>query len=73
MSTMRKILVKLIRGYQYFLSPWLGSRCRYYPTCSEYAAEAITLHGPIKGMWFAMKRIGRCHPWHDGGHDPVPR
>lgn len=70
---MRKILVKLIRGYQYFLSPWLGSRCRYYPTCSEYAAEAITLHGPIKGMWFAMKRIGRCHPWHDGGHDPVPR
>lgn len=70
---MRKILVQAIRFYQYFLSPWLGSRCRYYPTCSQYAIEAVTLHGPIRGLWFALKRIGRCHPWHDGGHDPVPR
>ena len=70
---MRKILVQTIRFYQYFLSPWLGSRCRYYPTCSQYAIEAVTLHGPIRGLWFALKRIGRCHPWHDGGHDPVPR
>ncbi len=70
---MRKIIVLIIRFYQYFLSPWLGSRCRYYPTCSQYAIEAVTLHGPIRGLWFALKRIGRCHPWHDGGHDPVPR
>ncbi|MHB8253969.1 MAG: membrane protein insertion efficiency factor YidD [Acidiferrobacter sp.] len=70
---MRKALIQFIRGYQYFLSPWLGSHCRYHPTCSEYAAEAIGLHGPVKGLWLALKRIGRCHPWHDGGHDPVPR
>lgn len=70
---MRKILVLIIRFYQYFLSPWLGSRCRYYPTCSQYAIEAVTRHGPGRGLWFALKRIGRCHPWHDGGHDPVPR
>ncbi len=70
---MRKILVLIIRFYQYFVSPWLGSRCRYYPTCSQYAIEAVTLHGPLRGLWFALKRIGRCHPWHDGGHDPVPR
>ena len=70
---MRKALTLLIRGYRYFLSPWLGSRCRYYPSCSAYALEAIERHGALRGTWFAVRRISRCHPWHDGGHDPVPR
>lgn len=70
---MRKALMLLIRGYRYFLSPWLGSRCRYYPSCSAYALEAIERHGVIRGVWLALRRIGRCHPWHAGGHDPVPR
>ena len=66
-------MILAVRGYQYFISPWLGSRCRYFPTCSEYTIEAIGRHGPLKGGWMALKRIGRCHPWHEGGHDPVPR
>lgn len=73
MPYMRKALMLLIRGYRYFLSPWLGSRCRYYPSCSAYALEAIERHGVLRGVWLALKRIGRCHPWHAGGHDPVPR
>ncbi len=70
---MRKALMLLIRGYRYFISPWLGSRCRYYPSCSAYALEAIERHGALRGAWLALRRIGRCHPWHAGGHDPVPR
>lgn len=70
---MRQILIALIRGYQYLLSPWLGAHCRYYPTCSQYMAEAISIHGPVIGLWLGIKRLGRCHPWHEGGHDPVPR
>ncbi len=70
---MRQILIGLIRGYQYFVSPWLGAHCRYAPTCSQYALEAVSIHGPRKGAWLAVKRIARCHPWHAGGHDPVPR
>lgn len=70
---MRTILIALIRGYQYLLSPWLGAHCRYYPSCSQYTAEAIAIHGAWRGLWLGMKRIGRCHPWHEGGHDPVPR
>lgn len=64
--------VSLIRAYQYFISPLLGHACRFYPTCSEYAAEAISRHGLIKGSWLAVKRIGKCHPFHPGGFDPVP-
>jgi hypothetical protein len=62
----------LIRFYQLVLSPLLGPKCRYTPTCSHYAMEAIRKYGPLKGCWLAMRRIGRCHPWGGHGHDPVP-
>jgi putative membrane protein insertion efficiency factor len=61
-----------IRAYQLFLSPVLGSNCRFRPTCSQYAIEAIELHGPLKGSWLALRRIARCHPWGGMGYDPVP-
>lgn len=66
------ILILLIRFYQVAISPWLGSRCRYTPTCSAYGLEAIRKYGAFKGTWLAMRRIGRCHPWGGHGHDPVP-
>jgi len=62
----------LIRLYQLVLSPLLGPKCRYTPTCSHYAMEAIRKYGPLKGCWLAIRRIGRCHPWGGHGHDPVP-
>ncbi|NMA61232.1 MAG: membrane protein insertion efficiency factor YidD [Firmicutes bacterium] len=68
---MLKLALLLINGYQRFISPLLPRRCRFYPTCSEYAKQAITKHG-WNGLWMATKRIGRCHPWHPGGFDPVP-
>ncbi|MDR3213129.1 MAG: membrane protein insertion efficiency factor YidD [Azoarcus sp.] len=68
----RSFLVTLIRGYQLAISPLLGPRCRFYPGCSDYAREAITVHGVRKGVWLAFVRILRCHPWHPGGIDPVP-
>ncbi|WP_257668626.1 membrane protein insertion efficiency factor YidD [Parapedobacter tibetensis] len=61
-----------IRAYQLLLSPMLGASCRYTPTCSQYAVEAIRKHGPFKGGWLALRRISRCHPWGGHGHDPVP-
>lgn len=66
------LLIGLIRVYQWTLSPWLGTRCRYEPTCSAYAVEAIRRHGPIRGSWLAAARILRCHPWGRSGYDPVP-
>ena len=69
---MRKILIFFIRAYQYIISPMLGPHCRYYPTCSCYAQTALERHGVIRGGWLAVKRVGRCHPWHPGGEDPVP-
>ena len=69
---MRWLLLKLIRGYQLFLSPWLPVACRYEPTCSEYAAEALRRHGAIKGTRLAVSRLLRCHPWGGQGEDPVP-
>jgi uncharacterized protein len=69
---MRRIAILLIRGYQLLLSPWLGNHCRYHPTCSKYAIEAIERHGAVRGLWLALRRIGRCHPWGGAGHDPVP-
>jgi putative membrane protein insertion efficiency factor len=61
-----------IRAYQRVLSPFFGRNCRYYPTCSAYTYEAIEIHGVGKGSWLGVKRIGRCHPWREGGIDPVP-
>lgn len=69
---MAKFLQFLIRAYQLLLSPILGSHCRFIPTCSQYAMEAIERYGALRGGWLAIKRIGRCHPFCDGGHDPVP-
>jgi putative membrane protein insertion efficiency factor len=62
----------IIRGYQLFISPALPSSCRYIPTCSEYAIEALRKYGLFKGGWLAIKRVSRCHPWGGSGHDPVP-
>jgi putative membrane protein insertion efficiency factor len=69
----RRLLLGSIRLYQLTLSPWLGRTCRYEPTCSAYAMEAIETHGARRGVWLAVKRIGRCHPWGGAGYDPVPR
>lgn len=69
---MKHLLILIIRGYQLVLSPLLGSNCRFYPTCSHYAREALEKHGALKGSWLAIRRIGRCNPWHEGGVDPVP-
>jgi uncharacterized protein len=69
---MKFLLIGIVRAYQLMISPYFPPSCRYYPTCSQYAIEAIQLHGAFKGGWMATKRIGRCHPWADGGHDPVP-
>ncbi len=67
-----KFFILLIRFYQASISPLLGAACRYTPTCSQYGVEAITKHGPFKGMWLAVKRILSCHPWGGHGYDPVP-
>ncbi|GHC20140.1 hypothetical protein GCM10010082_09950 [Kushneria pakistanensis] len=69
---LRKVLVGLVRCYQYVISPLIGPRCRFWPTCSQYAIEAIQLHGALRGGWLALKRLLRCHPFCAGGVDPVP-
>lgn len=66
------ILILPIKFYRYCISPMLPAACRYTPSCSQYATEAISKHGPIKGLWLAIKRISRCHPWGGSGYDPVP-
>ena len=71
-SPAARLLVTVITVYRRLLSPLLGQRCRFAPSCSAYAAEAIATHGALRGGWLAVKRIGRCHPFHPGGHDPVP-
>jgi putative membrane protein insertion efficiency factor len=68
-----KILILLIKGYQYGISPLFPPSCRYTPTCSSYAIEAFIIHGPYKGFVLALKRISSCHPWGGHGHDPVPQ
>jgi len=66
------IFLVLIRFYQYVISPFTSASCRYTPTCSQYAAEAIQVHGPFRGGWMAIRRISSCHPWGGSGYDPVP-
>ncbi|WP_447958021.1 membrane protein insertion efficiency factor YidD [Vreelandella sp. EE7] len=66
------VLIGLVKVYQVTLSPLLGPRCRFWPSCSSYTVEAIKVHGPFKGGWMAIKRISKCHPGHPGGMDPVP-
>ncbi|MEQ1879440.1 MAG: membrane protein insertion efficiency factor YidD [Burkholderiales bacterium] len=68
---MTRILIGLIRAYQFFLSPWLGNACRFYPTCSEYSKDAVSRYGAAKGSWLAVRRLLKCHPWHGGGIDPL--
>jgi len=67
-----RVSLALVRTYQKLVSPFLGNNCRYHPTCSHYTYEAIEIHGAAKGSWLGIKRIGRCHPFHEGGIDPVP-
>jgi putative membrane protein insertion efficiency factor len=69
---MRTLVKLLIRAYQVLVSPLLPPSCRFTPTCSNYALQAIDRHGVLRGGWLAVKRIGRCHPWNPGGYDPVP-
>lgn len=68
----RRALIGAVRGYRFFLSPWLGSGCRFEPTCSRYALQALEAHGALAGSYLAAHRIARCHPWCHGGIDPVP-
>lgn len=72
MNLGQRLLVGLIRVYQVALSPYFGSQCRFTPTCSQYTREAIEKHGALKGAWLGIRRVGRCHPRHPGGYDPVP-
>ena len=67
-----RVLLGLLTFYRLAVTPWLAPRCRFAPSCSAYAAEAIATHGPWSGTWLAIRRLGRCHPWNPGGYDPVP-
>ena len=68
----KRLLIGFVRVYQWLISPWLGSHCRFHPTCSHYAISAIERHGALRGTWLALRRVFRCHPFHPGGNDPVP-
>ena len=72
LTAMRSLVVLVIRAYQYAISPLLGARCRFYPSCSQYTLEAVRRFGVLHGAWLGLRRIGCCHPWHPGGYDPVP-
>ncbi|MGY6549213.1 MAG: membrane protein insertion efficiency factor YidD [Roseinatronobacter sp.] len=72
MSPAAKVLALPVRFYRLVFSPWVGFNCRYQPTCSAYALDALDRHGALKGGWLALRRIGRCHPWGASGYDPVP-
>ncbi|MGB1327426.1 MAG: membrane protein insertion efficiency factor YidD [Porticoccaceae bacterium] len=73
MIKVRSLIIGLIKLYQYLLSPFLGQNCRFHPTCSQYAVEAINEHGVLKGGYLSMRRIIKCHPFNEGGLDPVPK
>lgn len=68
---MQTVVITLLKGYKLLVSPLLPSACRYYPTCSEYMMEAVARYGVPRGVWMGLKRLGRCHPFHEGGYDPV--
>lgn len=70
---MQRLLIGVVNGYRLFLSPWLGSSCRFEPTCSAYSLQALEQHGAAAGSYLTVRRLVRCHPWCDGGHDPVPQ
>ncbi len=72
MNIAQRLLIGLVKGYRLLLSPWLGSSCRFTPTCSAYSLEALEQHGAAAGTYLTLARIARCHPWCAGGHDPVP-
>lgn len=69
---MKHLLIGFIRAWRFAISPLYGQVCRYHPSCSAYALEAVTVHGSVRGTWLAGRRLVRCHPWSDGGYDPVP-
>lgn len=72
MNLMQMLLIGIVKAYRLLLSPWLGSACRFTPTCSVYSIQALEAHGAAKGSYLTLKRLGRCQPWCEGGHDPVP-
>tara|TARA_B100001559_G_C16159435_1_gene465613 strand:+ start:39 stop:278 length:240 start_codon:yes stop_codon:yes gene_type:complete len=73
MNIFIKAIIKLIKGYKYLISPLLGQSCRYFPSCSEYSIEALKTFGFFKGLYLSLKRILSCHPWCDGGYDPIKK
>ena len=69
---MKRMLLAALAAYRYLFRPLLGANCRFHPSCSDYASEAIERHGALRGSWLALRRLSRCHPYHSGGFDPVP-
>ncbi|UTV98345.1 membrane protein insertion efficiency factor YidD [Marinomonas rhizomae] len=69
---MKRFFILLVKGYQFLISPLLGNNCRFYPSCSQYMIQAIERFGIFKGVWLGLRRLSKCHPWHEGGMDPVP-
>ena len=72
MNMMARLLIWMVKAYQVLLSPFFGQQCRFYPTCSQYALDAINKYGAITGTYYTVRRLSRCHPWCTGGHDPIP-
>ena len=71
-GALKKTLISAIKAYQVLISSWTPPRCRFYPSCSQYTLQAIESYGPAKGIWLGLRRLSRCHPWNEGGYDPLP-